>query len=79
MIAIQKKQAGVAFTAKDARVLNDVFEVYQEIYGDEAQSYMKGFAQIWIRYRQLKDRGIRVRISTPRYGRQSLLVISKPK
>jgi hypothetical protein len=79
MIPNQKKHGGIAFTAKDARVFNDVFEVYQEIYGDEASSYIKGFAQIWIRYRQLKDRGVRVRISTPRYGRQSLLIISKSK
>jgi hypothetical protein len=77
MIPNRNKHSGIAFSAKDARVFRDVFEVYEEIYGDEASNYIKGFAKIWIRYRQLKDQGIRVRISTPRYGRQSLLVISK--
>jgi len=74
----RKPYGGVSFTAKDARVFHDVFEVLQDIYGDEARNYMRGYAQIWIRYRQLKDKGVNVRISTPKFGRrQPFLIISK--
>jgi len=78
MPAKREKQGGIFFTGNDARLFQDVFDVLEEVYSEEAQSYMRGYLQTWKRYRQLKSNGMKVSISPPKYGRRwPLLIIEK--
>jgi hypothetical protein len=71
------KPTGIPFTERDARVFQDLFDVLEGVYGDEAKSYMRDYLRIWKRYRELKDKGINVRVSPPRFGRPPLLIIDR--
>jgi len=61
-----------------AHSLQDLRDVLNGVYGDEAQSYMIGYLQLCKHYRQLKHQGVNVHIAPPKRGRRRpLLVISK--
>ena len=70
MTAKTKRQGGIPFTGNDARLFQDVFDVLEAVYGEEAPSYMRGYLETWTRYRQLKATGVKVSISPPKYGRR---------
>jgi len=78
MKAKQKQQGGIPFTAKDARIFQQVFDVLDGDWSDEAESYTRGYIRLWKHYNKLKDRGVKVRITPPRCGRRTpVLIIDK--
>ena len=68
MKAIGNNSSGISFDERDARVFHDLFDALEDVYGDEAQSYMR-------QYLKLQENGVKVRISPPRFGRRPLLII----
>ena len=68
MKAKQKQKGGIPFTAKDARIFQQVFDMLDGDWSDEAESYMRGYIRLWKHYNELRDRGVNVRISPPKLG-----------
>lgn len=77
MTAIGIKSSGIPFDERDARVFHDLFDALEDVYGDEAQSYMRQYLKLWPQYLKLKENGVKVRISSPRFGRRPLLIIDR--
>jgi hypothetical protein len=77
MKTAKNKASGIPFTGQDARVFQDLFDALEDVYGHEAQSYMRQYLKLWPQYLRLKRRGVKVRISSPRFGRRPLLIINR--
>ena len=77
MKTIRNKSFGLPFTGHDARVFQDLFDALEDVYGDEAQSYMRQYLKLWPQYLKLQKSGAKVRISPPRFGRRPLLIIDR--
>jgi hypothetical protein len=75
MKTVRNKSSGLPFTERDACVFQDLFDALEDVYGDEAQSYMRQYLKLWPQYLKLQKNGAKVRISTPRFGRKPLLII----
>ena len=67
------------FTHRDAQILNDLFDILESIYGEEAQSHFQRYVKLWPNYCRLKNDGLNVRFSPHRLGRQPLLIIEGKK
>jgi hypothetical protein len=61
---------------RDAQVLNDLFDILEGVYGEEAQTYFQRYLKLWPIYRRLKNEGVNVRISLGRFRQQPLLIIN---
>jgi hypothetical protein len=61
---------------RDAKVLNDLFDILEGVYGEEAQIYFQRYLKLWPIYRRLKNEGVNVRISLGRFRQQPLLIIN---
>ena len=68
---------GIPFSGKDARVFHDLFDALEDVYGAGARGYMRQYVKLWPQYLRLKRRGMKVRISSPRFGRRPLLIIDR--
>jgi hypothetical protein len=75
MKTVRNKSSGIPFTEHDARVFQDLFDALEDVYGNEAQSYMRQYVKLWPQYLKLQKNGVNVRISPPRFGRRPLLII----
>jgi hypothetical protein len=71
------KPTGIPFTERDARVFQDLFDILKGVYGDEAQGYMRQYLKLWPQYHKLKKKGVKVRISSPRFSHPPLLIIDR--
>jgi hypothetical protein len=71
----KNKSFGIPFTDRDARVFQELFDALEDVYGDDAQSYMRQYLKLWPQYLKLQESGVNVRISPPHYGRRPLLII----
>jgi hypothetical protein len=77
MKTAKTKPFGIPFTDQDARVFQDLFDALEEVYGAEAQSYMRQYLKLWPQYLKLQKNGVKVRISPPHFGRRPLLIIDR--
>ena len=77
MKAPGNKSSGIPFTEQDARVFQDLFDALGDVYGDEAQSYMRQYLKIWPEYHKLQESGVNLRILPPHFGRRPLLIIDR--
>ena len=71
------KFSSIPFTGQDARVFQDLFDALEDVYGNEAQSYMRQYLKLWPEYLKLHENGVKVRISPPHFGRRPLLIIDR--
>ena len=71
------KFSSIPFTGQDARVFQDLFDALEDVYGNEAQSYMRQYLKLWPHYLKLQKNGAKVRISPPHFGRRPLLIIDR--
>ena len=69
--------SSIPFTEQDARVFQDLFDALEDVYGNEAQSYMRQYLKLWPEYLKLQESGVKVRISPPHFGRRPLLIIDR--
>src|SRR5262245_37168301 len=60
----------------DAQVLDDLYDILEGVYGEEAQTYFQRYIKLWPIYRRLKHEGVNVRISLGRFRQQPLLIIN---
>jgi hypothetical protein len=70
-------QGGVLFTYKDAQLFRDLFDVLEGVYGAEAPGYFQRYIKLWPHYKRLKENGVNVRMSPPRFCRRPLLIIDR--
>jgi len=70
-----RQQAFYNFTHRNAQVLNDLFDILESIYGEEAQLHFQRYVKLWPNYCRLKNNGVNVRFSPHRFGRRPLLII----
>ena len=77
MQTAKNKLSGIPFTGQDARVFQDLLDALEDVYGNEAQSYMRQYLQLWPEYLKLQESGVKVRISAPPFGRRPLLIIDR--
>ena len=61
---------------RDAKVLNDLFDILEGVYAEEAQTYFQRYLKLWPIYRRLKNEGVNVRISLGRFRQEPLLIIN---
>jgi len=71
------KSFGIPFTDQDARIFQDLFDALEDVYGEEAQGYMRQYVKLWPHYLKLQRDGLNVRISPPRFGPRPLLIIER--
>ena len=64
------------FEDRDAQVSNDLLEILEGVYGEEAQTYFQRYIKLWPIYRRLKHEGVNVRISLGRFRQQPLLIVN---
>ena len=50
------KSFGIPFTDQDARIFQDLFDALEDVYGAEAQSYMRQYLKLWPQYLKLQKR-----------------------
>ena len=60
----------------DAQVLDDLYDILEGVYGEEAQTYFQRYIKLWPIYRRLKNHGVNVRISLGRFRQEPLLIIN---
>ena len=60
----------------DAQVLDDLYDILEGVYGEEAQTYFQRYIKLWPIYRRLKHEGVNVRISLGRFRQQPLLIVN---
>ena len=60
----------------DAQVLDDLYDILEGVYGEEAQTYFQRYLKLWPIYRRLKNHGVNVRISLGRFRQEPLLIIN---
>ena len=58
-------------------MFQDLFDALEDVYGNEAQGYMRQYLKLWPEYLKLQESGVNVRISPPRFGRRPLLIIER--
>ena len=58
-------------------MFQDLFDALGDVYGDEAQSYMRQYLKIWPEYHKLQESGVNLRILPPHFGRRPLLIIDR--
>jgi len=49
------KSFGIPFH-QDARIFQDLFDALEDVYGAEAQSYMRQYLKLWPQYLKLQKR-----------------------
>jgi hypothetical protein len=54
MKTAKNKSSGILFTEQDARVFQDLFDALEDVYGEEAQSYMRQYLKLWPQYLKLQ-------------------------
>jgi len=64
------------FGDRDAQVVNDLFDILEGVYGEEAEIYFQRYVKLWPIYRRLKNEGVNVRISLGRFRQEPLLIIN---
>jgi hypothetical protein len=56
----------------DAQVLDDLYNILEGVYGEEAQTYFQRYIKLWPIYLRLKHEGVNFRISLGRFRQQPL-------
>ena len=77
MKAKQQQRRGIPFTAGEAQVFRDLFDLRKRLHGPAARDYMNRYIRLKAQAFKLKKKGMKVRISLPDFPGRPMLIIEK--